>query len=145
MDRRLVLFSTLVIAGALAGCTSNHPHPTANVAGLGLNLGMPVAAFDGTVTGGIYRCSALPPSLTGPPTRVAGTVDVFTDQSGTEGQASFTQALVTTGGTYTLTLPPGTYVLVGHWTASDPSPPSATVTVTTGKVTHQNLVYEQCK
>jgi hypothetical protein len=145
MDRRLALFSTLVICAALAGCTSNHPHPTPSVAGLGLNLGMPGSAFDGTVTGGIYRCSALPPSLTGPPTRVAGTVDVFTDQGGIEGQASFTQALVPTGGTYTFKLPPGTYVLIGQWTGSNLSPPTATVTVTTGKVTHQNLVYEQCK
>jgi hypothetical protein len=145
MDRRLVLFCCMAFSAALTGCVSNHPHPTASGTGLGLNLGMPVAASDGTVTGGIYRCSALPPSLTGPPTRVAGTVDVFTDQSGTVGGASFTQALVTDGGTYTFKLPPGTYVLVGHWTGSNLSPPTATVTVTTGKITHQNLVYEQCK
>lgn len=145
MDRRLVLFSALVFSAAIAGCTSTSPRATASPAGLGLNLGMPVATFDGTVTGGIYRCSALPPQLSAPPTRVAGTVDVFTDQSGTVGQASFTQALVTTGGTYTFTLPPGTYVLVGHWTGSNPSPPTATVTVTTGKITHQDLDYQTCK
>jgi hypothetical protein len=145
MDRRLVLFSALAFSAALAGCTSTSLRPTASPAGLGLNLGMPVAAFDGTVTGGIYRCSALPPSLTRPPTRVAGTVDVFTDQSGTVGQASFTQALVTTGGTYTFKLPPGTYVLVGHWTGSNLSPPTATVTVTTGKIAHQDLDYQTCK
>jgi hypothetical protein len=145
MDRRLVLFSALALSAALAGCTSNTPRPTANPHGLGLNLGMPVAAFDGTVTGGIYRCSALPPQLTGPPTRVAGTVDVFTDQGGVQSQTSFTQALVPDGGTYTFKLPPGTYVLVGHATDSNLSPPIATVTVTTGKVTHQDLAYEQCK
>jgi hypothetical protein len=144
MDRRLALYSALLISVALAGCTSNHAHPTPSVAGLGLNLGMPVAALDGTVTGGIYRCFGLPPSLSGPPTRVAGTVDVFTDQSGIVGDASFTQALVTTGGTYAFTLPPGTYVLIGHWTGSNLSPPTATVTVATGKITHQNLRYQRC-
>jgi hypothetical protein len=72
-------------------------------------------------------------------------LDVFTDQSGTVVGASFTQAHVTTGGTYSFKLPPGTHVLIGRWTGSNPSPPSATVTVTTGTVTHQNLVYEQCK
>lgn len=61
------------------------------------------------------------------------------------GQASFTQALVPPGGTYTFNLPPGTYVLVGHWTGSNLSPPTATVTVTTGKITHQDLDYETCK
>jgi hypothetical protein len=76
---------------------------------------------------------------------VAGTVEVFTDQSGMVGGASFTQALVTDSGTYRFTLPPGTYVLIGHWPGSNLSPPTATVAVTTGRVTHQNLVYEQCK
>jgi hypothetical protein len=145
MDRRLALFSALMISAALAGCTSTSSRATASPRGLGLNLGMPVGAADGTVTGGIYRCSAAPPSLSAPPTRVAGTVDVFTDQSGIVGGASFTQAIVTDGVTYTFKLPPGTYVLVGHWTGSNLSPPSATVTVTTGKITHQNLVYELCK
>jgi uncharacterized membrane protein len=106
---------------------------------------MPVFAADGTVTGGIYRCSAVPPSISRPPTPVAGTVEVFTDQSGTVGQASLTQALVADGGTYTFKLPPGTYVLVGHGTDNNLSPPTATVTVTTGKVTHQDVAYGQCK
>jgi hypothetical protein len=145
MDRRLALCGALVISAALAACTSNHPRPTASPSGLGLNLGMPVFAADGTVTGGIYPCSATPPELSVPPTPVAGTVDVFTDQSGTVGQASFTQASVTDGGTYTFKLPPGTYVLVGRAADSNLSPPTATVTVTTGKTTHQDLAYEQCK
>jgi hypothetical protein len=145
MDRRLTLLSVLVIAAALAGCTSNHSHPSASPSGVGLNLGMPVFAADGTVTGGIYPCSATPPELSAPPTPIAGTVEVFTDQSGIQGQASFTQALVADGGTYTFKLPPGTYVLVGHATDSNLSPPTATLTVTTGKVTHQDLTYEQCK
>jgi hypothetical protein len=106
---------------------------------------MPVATFDGTVTGGIYRCSAVPPQVSVPQARVAGTVEVFTDQSGIVGAASFTQALVTTGGTDTFTLPPGTYVLIGHWPGSNLSPPIATVTLTTGMTTRQDLTYEQCK
>jgi hypothetical protein len=144
MDRRLVQFSVLVISAALAGCTSNHPHPTPSVGGLGVIIGMPVVADDGTVTGGIYRCSALPPSLAGPPTRVAGTVDVFTDLNGVVAPVPFTQALAPAG-SYTLKLPPGTYVLVGHQTGRNPSPLPVTVTVTTGKITHQDLDYEQCK
>ena len=117
MDRRLALNSTLVISAALAGCTSSHPPRTASSSGVGPNLGMPVFAADGTVTGGVYPCSATPPEITGPPTPIAGTVDVFIDQSGTVGQASFTQALVAVGGTYTFTLPPGTYKrrLGGLW------------------------------
>jgi hypothetical protein len=145
MDRRLTLLSVVVISAALAGCTSNHPSPTASRSGQGLNLGMPIFAADGTVAGGIYPCSATPPELSAPPTPIAGIVDVFTDQSGIQGQTSFTQAFVTDGGTYTFKLPPGTYVLVGHATGSNLSPPTATVTVTTGKVTHQDLTYELCK
>jgi hypothetical protein len=145
MDRKLVLFSALAFSAALAGCTSSGPRATASPPPPGLNLGMPVYADTGTVVGGIYRCSALPPSISGPPTRVAGTVDVFSDEGGVPGPASFTQALVAAGGTFMLRLPPGTYVLVGHWTGSNLSPPTATAIVTTGKTTHQDLRYQQCK
>jgi hypothetical protein len=144
MDRKLVLLG-LVATAALAGCTSSGPRSTSSTPPAGLNLGMPVYADTGTVVGGIYRCSALPPSISVPPTRVAGTVDVFSDEGGVPGPAPFTQAIVAAGGTFTFKLPPGTYVLVGHWTGSNLSPPTATAIVTTGKITHQDLRYQQCK
>jgi hypothetical protein len=142
MDRRLALFGTLAISAALAGCTSSGPRPTGSLPRP--TLSVPVATGNGAIVGGIYRCFGLPPSISGPPTRVAGTVDVFTDEGGVASQASFAQAFVATGGTYRFNLPAGDYVLVGHWTGSNLHPPMVTVTVTAGKITHQDLDYRGC-
>lgn len=89
--------------------------------------------------GGLYRCFGLPPSISGPPTVVGGTVDVFRGTN--DGLPDET---VTTSGEYTLKLPPGEYVLVGHWTGSNLSPPMVAVTVRSGQVTRQDLDYQGC-
>jgi hypothetical protein len=103
-----------------------------------------LASDSGAVVGGIYRCFGLPESISGPPTRVAGIVDVFAGNRIATSQPKFAEESVAAGGTYTFDLPPGTYVLIGHWTGSNLSPPMATVTVTSGTVTSRNLDYVGC-
>ncbi len=100
----------------------------------------PVAVGDGTVVGGMYRCSALPPAMSGPPTRVAGTVDVFRGPN-----PGLPDEIVHTDGEYSIALPPGEYVLVGHWSGSNLAPPMAKVVVSSGRITRQDLDYQGCK
>ena len=140
VEGRLALLSAVVISAVLAGCTSSAPRPSASAPFSGPNLGMPVY-MGGTVVGGIYPCSAVPPSISVPPKRVAGTVDVFTPGS----SAAFAEGSVAAGGTYSFNLPPGRYVLVAHWAGSNVSPPMVNVIVVSGEAIRQDLDYEGCK
>jgi hypothetical protein len=138
MVSRLALLTIVAISAALAGCASTGPRlidstPTSS-------LPTPVARGDGTVTGGMYRCSALAPVVAVPTTLVAGTVDVF--RGPLPGLPGW---IINTDGAYSITLPPGPYDLVGHWTGSNLAPPEAKVIVSSEKVTLQNLIYQGCK
>lgn len=142
MVGRLGFLSTLAIAAALAGCTSTGPRPIASIPRPTQSeptKPVPPTAGYGRVIGGIYRCFGLPPSMSGPPTRVAGTVDVFRGPND-----GLPDAVIKTDGEYAFELPPGEYVLVGHWTGSNLSPPMVTVAVSSGKITRQDLDYGRC-
>jgi hypothetical protein len=131
MYGRLVVVGTLAMSAAIVGCAPSVPAPT---------LTAPLPAATGAIVGGIYRCFA----LSGPPTRVAGSVDVFAGDHLTANQPTTVQSVVAEGGTYTFILPPGKYVLIGHWAGSNLSPPMVTVTVTSGQITRQDLDYQGC-
>lgn len=92
------------------------------------------------IVGGLYRCFALPSALSGPPARVAGTVDVFRGPL-----PGLPDEIVSTSGAYALDLPPGEYDLVGHWADSNLAPPEARVIVASGTTIRLDLVYRDCK
>ena len=144
MEGRFALLSALAIAAVLAGCASTTPPPRPVVSTPLPPQGVPtpaaLATGDGTITGGLYRCYALAPSISGPPTRVAGTVSVLRGPN-----AGLPDEIVPTDGTYALQLPPGPYDLVGHWAGSNLAPPMVKVVVSSGRTTRQDLVYTDCK
>jgi hypothetical protein len=149
MDGRIALLTALAISAALAGCTPTSPpsrnitpttRPVASTPSPTQSTSTPVGVGDGTVTGGMYRCFALPPSMSGPPTLVAGTVDVFRGPL-----PGLPDEIIKTDGTYTIQLPPGPYELVGHWTGSDLAPPMVNVVVSSEQTTYLDLVYTSCK
>lgn len=137
----------------MAGCASTGPAPSATLrypivggpplatpASATRGPVTPIPSGDGVVVGGLYRCFAVPPALSGPPARVAGTVDVFRGPL-----PGLPDEIVPTTGEYRLDLPPGPYELVGHWAGSLLAPPVARVTVSRGTIIPQNLVYLDCK
>jgi hypothetical protein len=144
---RLALLSTLAVSAVLAGCATTNPRPIASFPGPTQRVptppnstSAPVAVTDGTVLGGMYRCSGLPLSVSGPPTLIAGSVSVFRGPN-----AGLPDEIVNTDGTYALELAPGPYVLVGHATGSNLAPPMARVEVSSGSIIHQDLDYEGCR
>ena len=145
MDARPAWIISLGVAAVLSGCASDRltpaaalPYPT-DVASPRSSPGS-VATTYGTVTGGMFRCFGLPEFLSGPPTRVAGTVSVFRGPND-----GLPEEIVQTDGEYSIKLPPGEYVLVGHWAGSNLAPPMVTMQVTSGTITRQDLDYRGCR
>jgi hypothetical protein len=125
---------TAASALAMAGCTS----PPSS--------GAPSAFPSGTgvVIGGIEACH----DLSAPPTDpqfVPGTVDVFRGDRVTPHEATLATEVVATGGIYSFLLAAGRYVVVANApTVGFSQLPSATITVSAGQVTMQDLQYYGC-
>ena len=127
LGHRLVRLMALLLLAAMAGCS---------------------AANTGTVTGGIIPCAAL--GYSGEPHYAAGTVTVLEGQLHMQstGPGSSVAVFPTTGGatervgvndTYRFPLPPGDYILRGHFPPPANIEPWAAVTVHAGQTEHIDI------
>ena len=136
----------VLVAGlllALVGCQAS-PRVSARAT---------IPSGKGVVVGGIDYCSGLPPAIAKNPGFVAGTVTVLRGTVSTRPESGgVTKILLPTERAasqtvakhqeYRFVLPPGPYVLVGHYTGHSNIEPNVSVVVRLGKETKRNIPNE---
>lgn len=133
-QRGWVVAAAIAIGLGIAGC-SPAPSPTTPTP-----TSTPTPTVDGLVVGGLEPCSGI--FFPSPQPFAAGTIVVLRGVEGANGALLTTVVatqVVGSGALFHFSLPPGQYVLVGHYTEPTSIAPWVPITVTAAATTSQNI------